>query len=797
MCALAMVAVPLCASSAPAACMDPQPNIILFVADDLGQTDLPFINPPIEWRDDSVPPDGIPDPVNSHAYRTWRPDLNRFAARALADRATGESIVRPIDQGAIPFGYSSVSSCSGADLAMCRADALEGHGGLAAIAEGVRFDRFYSASAVCSPSRASIFTGLHVSQHRVQKTAQTASTDEVTIAEYLKQGCRSQNLRQCWDWEKNLKECECLGTPSPGACGYPLASQVPGNAPCYTTGFIGKWHIGREGDKAPWAQGFDEFIGFLGGERGYFDEGALTCSSGKPRCSDSTAPCDDDADCAPSGTCRTDLGLYVGGNPAEVGKCGDSIGPNDPDCCAPRADTYQVPGRKSSQASVCNDNTGRARDAGNGAGCNFEARVFRDLAKDFVRRHAGGQPFFLVVAWHSVHAPLSAPERTKNHYETADIIPAEPRQPVEFWAVLEELDAAVGQILDELAAQHLTDKTLVLFTSDNGRSDPSAYGNPRLRGHKFDMLEGGIRMGLLARPCSETGPPLDFDAYVGGHVDLFPTIAEAAGFPVTGFNTGGPTPAAVLQRICREGRKRCASDDDCVGSDKCVDDALAGRSLYPAINETYQSALPPPPVDFTFSMYNAANAVVSRPGYYTDHPVDGATVKGGVCGYQAPRYPLTPSRPSDILRAGSCRTCDPSQPDSCAGEPCLVLGPACVLPGGSCKCLGTACSFPPTCVRNRDCGLHGVCVHDPSHVLEPCEPGTCARGSCEQVGVECTTCTPATWKLYRKGHRHRYLFDLATNPEEATQLDCRRSSDPDIQDIKSDLDARLTSDLQP
>lgn len=100
--------------------------------------------------------------------------------------------------------------------------------------EGVRFDRFYSASTVCAPSRACLMTGLHTghSPIRGNKEAggwgpeepegqQPLPADSVTLAERLK----------------------ALG---------------------YDTAAFGKWGLGGPGSTgAPNFQGFDHFYGYL------------------------------------------------------------------------------------------------------------------------------------------------------------------------------------------------------------------------------------------------------------------------------------------------------------------------------------------------------------------------------------------------------------------------------------------------------------------------------------------------------------------------------------------------------
>ena len=87
-------------------------------------------------------------------------------------------------------------------------------------ATGLRFDRFYAAAPVCSPTRGSVLTGRHPNRFGCFKWGYTLRPEEVTVAEAVK------------------------------------------NAG-YTTGHFGKWHLGsvRKGNPvSPGESGFDEWV---------------------------------------------------------------------------------------------------------------------------------------------------------------------------------------------------------------------------------------------------------------------------------------------------------------------------------------------------------------------------------------------------------------------------------------------------------------------------------------------------------------------------------------------------------
>lgn len=103
------------------------------------------------------------------------------------------------------------------------------------------------------------------------------------------------------------------------------------------------------------------------------------------------------------------------------------------------------------------------------------------------------KPFFLYVAHHCPHVPLQAPKEVYDKY-----LPLGYRKPTTVTRAMQEiLDRGVGAILDELEKQSLLENTLVIYSSDNGGSERSGQLNGNLRGGKFSVLEGGIRVPLL------------------------------------------------------------------------------------------------------------------------------------------------------------------------------------------------------------------------------------------------------------------------------------------------------------
>jgi len=99
------------------------------------------------------------------------------------------------------------------------------------------------------------------------------------------------------------------------------------------------------------------------------------------------------------------------------------------------------------------------------------------------------------------------------------------------------MDRDVGRIVDLLRQRGLDQRTLVLFTSDNGPhqeggGDPEFFkSSGGLKGIKRDMYEGGIRVPMIAS-WPGTIAAASTTMYAAAHWDLFPTFAELAGVPV-------------------------------------------------------------------------------------------------------------------------------------------------------------------------------------------------------------------------------------------------------------------------
>ncbi|CAD71529.1 MAG TPA: arylsulfatase [Rhodopirellula baltica] len=139
------------------------------------------------------------------------------------------------------------------------------------------------------------------------------------------------------------------------------------------------------------------------------------------------------------------------------------------------------------------------------------------------------RPYFAMASSFYVHTPVRTPcQWLREKYDAR--VPATSKKRnnrIEYAAFLETFDHHVGQILNSLEASGRADRTIVILNSDNG-GHPEYTANAPLRGSKWNLYEGGIRVPMIVRWPGVVQPKTEIDRPVIGY-DLLPTMVALAG----------------------------------------------------------------------------------------------------------------------------------------------------------------------------------------------------------------------------------------------------------------------------
>ena len=153
---------------------------------------------------------------------------------------------------------------------------------------------------------------------------------------------------------------------------------------------------------------------------------------------------------------------------------------------------------------------------------------FTNGAKAFIKKNKD-VPFFLYVPYSAPHFPLEAhPDwKGKSDYGV-------------YGDVVEEMDARVGEILIELKENNLSEKTIVVFMSDNG-PEPLTKESKAIpfRGKKWSALEGGNRVPCIIKSSGKSKGGGVYNKTVSA-MDILPSLAYACGIDISERSTDVP-----------------------------------------------------------------------------------------------------------------------------------------------------------------------------------------------------------------------------------------------------------------
>lgn len=149
------------------------------------------------------------------------------------------------------------------------------------------------------------------------------------------------------------------------------------------------------------------------------------------------------------------------------------------------------------------------------------------MIKFLHRQH--DRPWFLFASHFYVHTPVETPyDWLIQKYD--GVIPADApnrQKRIRYAAFLESLDHYVGQLLTAVETAGFKERTVVILTSDNG-GHPEYTANGPLRGSKWNLYEGGIRVPMIIRWPGTIAAGSKTSVPVIGY-DMLPTLVHMAG----------------------------------------------------------------------------------------------------------------------------------------------------------------------------------------------------------------------------------------------------------------------------
>ena len=163
----------------------------------------------------------------------------------------------------------------------------------------------------------------------------------------------------------------------------------------------------------------------------------------------------------------------------------------------------------------------------------YSCQIVVNEAIDWLtKRPDQNKPFCLFVCFHETHEKVASPKELIEKYKALGV--SKPGQ-AEYYANVENVDLAVGRLVEQLKKEGHWENTLTFFTSDNGPEELSRYPEGwrshgttgGLRGMKLWLYEGGVRVpGIAVWP--NTIQPGQVSHVPVGAIDFFPTFCTLA-----------------------------------------------------------------------------------------------------------------------------------------------------------------------------------------------------------------------------------------------------------------------------
>ena len=178
------------------------------------------------------------------------------------------------------------------------------------------------------------------------------------------------------------------------------------------------------------------------------------------------------------------------------------------------------------------------------AGENLSMRLANETV-NFISENKE-EPFFAFLSFYAVHGPIQTSQEkwqkyrnkaeqngiAESGFKMGNFLPIRQTQDNPVYAgLVEQMDDAVGVVLESLKELGLDENTIVIFTSDNGgvaSGDNYSTSNSPLRGGKGYQFEGGIKASYFIKVPWLKNEIKTCHTPVSG-ADLYPTILDLVG----------------------------------------------------------------------------------------------------------------------------------------------------------------------------------------------------------------------------------------------------------------------------